>query len=226
MAGRTYTCSVEIRDLISGEPLEGILVILDSENEHFEAKTDHNGSVDFIGLRSKEGALKYVDSTERYISGVNHIFNKKRRDQFFRVTLKEQIIRKPLSFYLERNALYPPPIDGLDSTQLMMALDCPYPHSKSTEFPNGLPAMQRFLITYVEYPQEARIWGDQGRVELSFNIETDGTITHVKIEKSVSPLLDSEAIALVYSMPPWTPGVICGELVRMSAKLPITFILQ
>ncbi|MBK8927516.1 MAG: energy transducer TonB [Crocinitomicaceae bacterium] len=43
-------------------------------------------------------------------------------------------------------------------------------------------------------------------VFVQFVVNTDGTLTEIKIVKGVSPLLDAEAKRVVSIMPPWNPG--------------------
>ena len=60
-----------------------------------------------------------------------------------------------------------------------------------------------------------------------FRIEKDGTIRDIKVNKSVDPSLDKEAIRLVKSMPKWIPGKEKnGKLVVLPYVLPITFKLS
>ena len=65
-----------------------------------------------------------------------------------------------------------------------------------------------------------------GKVLVNFVIEKDGSITNVKVTKSVHPLLDNEAIRLVKSMPKWLPAIKDNKVVRCYFTLPINFILK
>ena len=56
-----------------------------------------------------------------------------------------------------------------------------------------------------------------------FIIEKDGTVTNVRIVRSVDAELDQEAVRVVSSMPRWTPGKQRGKPVRVSFTLPIDF---
>lgn len=75
----------------------------------------------------------------------------------------------------------------------------------------------------LNYPAAARENGVQGRVIVSCVVETDGSLTDVKIVKGVDTSLDREAIRLVESMPKWKPGKQDGKLVRVKYTFPITF---
>lgn len=94
------------------------------------------------------------------------------------------------------------------------------------EFPGGDVAMHNYLSQNIQYPPEARENGIQGRVYVSFVIDTDGSIVDVRIVRSISPSLDAEAIRIVKSMPRWKPGTQRGKSVRVSYTVPINFVLE
>jgi TonB family protein len=75
----------------------------------------------------------------------------------------------------------------------------------------------------LQYPDSAEKMGIEGKVYVLFNVEKDGTITNVKVGKSVDPDLDQEAVRLVKGMPKWEPGKMKGEPVRVSYLMPINF---
>lgn len=93
-------------------------------------------------------------------------------------------------------------------------------------FPGGQGAMMQFLSSNLQYPEEARLGGLQGRVIVGFIVERDGSISNVKISRSVAPSLDSEAIRLAKSMPKWKPGKSDGHTVRVKYTIPIVFRVQ
>lgn len=88
-------------------------------------------------------------------------------------------------------------------------------------FPGGNP--QKWIGKNVNYPQIAAENGIQGKVYISFVIEKDGSITDVKVARSVDVSLDKEATRVISSMPKWTPGKQRGKAVRVSYTLPINF---
>lgn len=79
-------------------------------------------------------------------------------------------------------------------------------------FPGGLNGLMTFLSQNMVYPVTAQENGVQGRVIVSFVVETDGSITDVKVARSVDPSLDREAMRVVKAMPKWTPGKKMGNL--------------
>jgi protein TonB len=93
-------------------------------------------------------------------------------------------------------------------------------------FPGGPSALFEFLSKNIKYPAVAEENGVQGRVIVTFVVERDGSITDVRVVKSVDPSLDKEAQRVVKSMPRWIPGKQNGSAVRVKYTVPVTFKLQ
>ena len=94
------------------------------------------------------------------------------------------------------------------------------------QFPGGPNALFEYLSKNIKYPVVAEENGIQGRVIVTFVVERDGSITDVKVAKSVDPSLDKEAMRVVKSMPHWIPGKQNGSAVRVKYTVPVTFRLQ
>ncbi len=93
-------------------------------------------------------------------------------------------------------------------------------------FPGGPSALMQYLGSNIKYPVVAEENGVQGRVVCTFVVERDGSITDVRVVKSVDPSLDREAVRVVKSMPKWIPGKQNGSAVRVKYTVPVTFRLQ
>jgi protein TonB len=93
-------------------------------------------------------------------------------------------------------------------------------------FPGGPSALMQYLSSNVRYPVVAQENGVQGRVVISFVVEKNGSITDVRVVRSVDPALDREAVRVVKSMPNWIPGKQNGSAVRVKYNVPVTFRLQ
>lgn len=117
------------------------------------------------------------------------------------------------------NAVY----DSLDTTTAKNYDDVFQVVEGMPKFPGDLNI---YLGKNVNYPEEAQKEKIQGRVIVQFIIEKDGTITNVKVHRSVHQLLDKEAIRVVENMPKWIPGTQRGKPVRVSYTVPINFRLQ
>lgn len=95
------------------------------------------------------------------------------------------------------------------------------------EFKGGMQAFYKFLAQTLRYPSAAQEKRLQGRVQLSFIVERDGTITNIK-ETGISPgaVLTSEAIRVISLSPAWNPGIKFGRPVRTTYTVPVVFTLR
>lgn len=93
-------------------------------------------------------------------------------------------------------------------------------------FPGGEKALVTYLKENLNYPVVPAENGVQGRVIVLFKVETDGSLTDVRIGRSVDPFIDREALRLVKAMPKWIPGKQDGKPVPVKFQLPITFSLN
>lgn len=94
------------------------------------------------------------------------------------------------------------------------------------EFPGGWIAVMEYMVKNIKYPEQAEKDGLEGRVVVKFKVETDGSIGDVTVAKSLSPVLDAEAVRVVKNMPRWTPGRENGKTVAVSMSIPIEFKLK
>ena len=106
----------------------------------------------------------------------------------------------------------------------------PLSYDKLTEptvpkYPGGPEKMFEFIADNLRWPydDESCI---QGRVIVSFIVEKDGSLTDIKVEKSIDPLFDKEAVRVVKSMPKWEPGMWNGKPARVKFFVPIRFRLE
>jgi len=92
-------------------------------------------------------------------------------------------------------------------------------------FPGGMAAMREFLKNNMMYPAIAKDAGIQGKCYIRFIVNTDGSISDVKVLRGVPdcPECDKEAVRVVKNMPNWAPGKMNGKVVRMYYNLPISF---
>lgn len=93
-------------------------------------------------------------------------------------------------------------------------------------FPGGIETFYKFLAKTIRYPKEARDAGIQGKVVISFMVETDGSLSDMKIERSVHATIDGEALKVMRLSPKWIPAMKDGKPVRMQYSVPINFALS
>jgi periplasmic protein TonB len=128
----------------------------------------------------------------------------------------------------------PPPADEelapqQEKTQVVEQVEKPTPFTVVEEmpaFPGGEADLYKFISSSIKYPEEAKELGIQGRVFVNFVVETDGSITDVKLIRGIGGGCDEEAIRVVRAMPKWVPGKQRGVPVRVYFNLPIKFTLQ
>lgn len=94
------------------------------------------------------------------------------------------------------------------------------------EFPGGETELLKYMARNVKYPAESIKNKEEGSLSLSFIINKDGSLSDIKVVKSLTPLLDAEAVRVVKNMPKWTPGKVKGKVVRVAYTTPITYKYQ
>ena len=93
-------------------------------------------------------------------------------------------------------------------------------------FPGGEQKLLEYVAKNTKYPQIARDSGIQGRVFIGFVVETDGSISNVKVLRGIGGGCDEEAVRVIKSLPKWKPGKQRGKAVRVSYQIPVNFKLQ
>jgi len=104
-----------------------------------------------------------------------------------------------------------------------------YIYALENEFPvfkGGMDAFYSYLSRSVRYPADAQRAGISGRVFLSFIVEKNGTLSDIKVDRSVSPSIDEEAVRVLRRSPAWIPGKQHGIPVRVKYNIPISFSLN
>lgn len=93
------------------------------------------------------------------------------------------------------------------------------------QFPGGWVNLMKWLTKNLQYPPQAQRQKLQGKVVVSFVIGKDGTMSNIKLEQSVDPLLDHEALRVVRMMPKWKPGLYNGKPCVTLFAIPVVFSL-
>ena len=152
---------------------------------------------------------------------------------------------------------YAPP----DPDEIIFKLDCGLPKeleapadiNKIYDVVDTMPSFQGDLMTYLynetRYPAIAEGTGASGYSVVKFVVERDGSISHIKIvrslvSRSAIPIIDSmtaeyrqkakahnralqamdeEAVRVIKAMPKWKPGKYHDTVVRVSVMLAIPF---
>ncbi len=85
--------------------------------------------------------------------------------------------------------------------------------------------MQKHISKNFRYPEIAQEMGVQGRVNIMFVIQKDGSIGNVRM-RGPDKNLEAEAARIIGKLPKMTPGKQRGRAVRVPFSIPITFKLQ
>ncbi|TCC93437.1 energy transducer TonB [Pedobacter frigiditerrae] len=92
-------------------------------------------------------------------------------------------------------------------------------------YPGGLQAFYKFLGANIKYPEMAAKNNVQGKVLVSFVVEKDGSLTDIKIERSLGSGTDEETIRVLKLSRNWNPGIEDAKPVRVKYNIPVKFAL-
>lgn len=90
-------------------------------------------------------------------------------------------------------------------------------------FPGGDTKLIEFINATRRYPADAYRKGVQGRVTCSFVVNADGSVSNIKVLRSVSSSLNEEAVRILRKMPAWEPGRIAGQAVPVRVTWSVPF---
>jgi protein TonB len=85
--------------------------------------------------------------------------------------------------------------------------------------------MQKHIQKNIRYPEIAQEMGLEGRVNVVFTIQKDGTIGDVRM-RGPHESLEGEAARIISKLPRMTPGKQRGTAVKVPFSIPITFKLN
>lgn len=91
------------------------------------------------------------------------------------------------------------------------------------QFPGGAVAFMKWLTSNLTYPPFAKMRKIQGKVLVQFIVNTDGSISDIKVAKSLEPNCDNEAMRVMHKMPNWKPGIQNDKPCRTMVAVPIVF---
>jgi Gram-negative bacterial TonB protein C-terminal/BlaR1 peptidase M56 len=89
---------------------------------------------------------------------------------------------------------------------------------KAASFPGGFDAFSKYLISNAK-----KVSNKNGRVIVSFVVETDGMISSEKVENSLDEASDKEALRIIKLSPKWQSALQNGEKVRSAYQISINF---
>lgn len=91
----------------------------------------------------------------------------------------------------------------------------------------GENEFMRWVMTNVNYPEDAENEGIGGRLMVSYELSEEGVITQVEILKGVHASIDAEVLRVIKSSPKWEkPAMKEGVPVKVSYVMPMNFMLN
>jgi periplasmic protein TonB len=92
------------------------------------------------------------------------------------------------------------------------------------DYPDGNRALYEFIRNNLKYPNPEIA----GTVYVSFDVETDGTLTNIRVLRGINADFDKEALRLVRLMPKWKPAFCerSRQAVKTAYTIPIRFRLE
>lgn len=94
---------------------------------------------------------------------------------------------------------------------------------EDAQFPGGMPALKKYLVESIHYPEIAAELGVEPNHVVRFVVRKEGSISDIKLKKPMTdcPECDKEVIRVVKSMPKWIPGKVNGKAVDSWYTLPV-----
>lgn len=88
-------------------------------------------------------------------------------------------------------------------------------------------SLRQYLMSNIRYPEESKMWGNEGIEVVHFTVTPKGEISDVIIVNSVSPEIDKEVLRVLSTTNRmWSPGLKNGELVSMEKEVSIVFCMN
>jgi protein TonB len=119
----------------------------------------------------------------------------------------------------DRNYI-PKPVPKVDTIMQLQYVE------QQPTFPGGDSLINKFLYDNLKYPELALKTNIQGKVFVTFVVNSNGKISDVKVIRGIGGGCDEEAIRLIKSMPNWIPGKYNGKNVPVQMNLPVKFLFD
>ncbi|HTK19835.1 MAG TPA: energy transducer TonB [Mucilaginibacter sp.] len=91
------------------------------------------------------------------------------------------------------------------------------------QFKGGIAAFYGFLSKNIQYPDAMLNKNVQGKELISMTVETDGSLSDIKVVKDLGFGAAKEVIRVLKLSPKWEPGYQNGNKVRVRYTIPISF---
>jgi TonB family protein len=158
----------------------------------------------------------------------DHVFLQPAADAFTEITdnakIPDELNEKPVTVVLKESKKIDDDNKAKDTVKRVdpvafSAVDAP------PRFPGGVESFYMFLRKNIRYPAIMREKYIQGRVIITFVVETDGSLSDIKAIRGPGYGSEEESIRVISLSPRWIPGVQNGKQVRVQYTVPISFTL-
>lgn len=79
------------------------------------------------------------------------------------------------------------------------------------QFSGGYANFGKYINKNLKYPQVAQILGIDGKLQMQFVVEKDGSIVEAKALNCIGAGCEAEAERVLLNSPKWTPGIQNGN---------------
>jgi len=93
-------------------------------------------------------------------------------------------------------------------------------------YPGGMAAFNRYVTRNLHYPDAAKLMCINGKVYVSFSIDTIGRVTDVSAINCLGAGCEAEAVKVVQRSKPWKPAIKNGRPVKVQYIIPINFTME
>lgn len=137
----------------------------------------------------------------------------------------------PEDFFIEETTLF----DDIDTLHNRERLDLPIEGPQLTavevveempQYPGGLTALMTWLEAHIPYPPSCIRQKIEGDMEVTFLIDSTGSVIEPQVYKPLHPDLDNVALGALRIMPRWNPGRENGRVAIVRITLPLHFQLK
>ena len=165
------------------------------------------GTIDTLG----QDAIPFIYDNYNSVHRGNFLFKKEGKWGTVTVDGKEDFVSEPVFLVPDVMPKFP---------------GCPKMADEKEWKDCAVKKMLYFIYGQIKYPAEARKYGVEGTVVISFIVKKDGQIEEAKIVREIGAGCGDECLRIVKAMPQWTPGQHEGNIVNTRFNLPVKFRLE
>ncbi len=215
-AGKPYNVDIKIYDLHTLEGIEGVSVRItdNSDNILFSGLSDNEGMIHFMDCKLKYFTIETLDKDHIYSSGYHYFIKDREEGKTLMLGLRN--LKNEKLLIQEKTDQTP-----IDSVEIVSSENCLTTYVEPS-FQGGQEALRQFIVRNFRYPEIALEAGIDGTILLTFYINPEGIVSHVKIVQGIDkcPECGDEAIRLVAYFPKWNPATCDSKAVGSIFKFP------